>query len=117
MQRNAQVTNKLKIKRTKFIVFLFFCVVTAPFEVRPATPQTILVAEIPETIETIERGISPIPNEQISLMDSSTEPALSRLQNTDDHVELLKVTYEDKINKLHDSYQWVFSINFPYWSN
>ncbi|CAF3579709.1 unnamed protein product [Rotaria sp. Silwood1] len=81
------------------------CTMTAPMEVRVPTPTTVYVPQVLTPVETHEKAISPVAATPTIVVDQSTEPALSRLTIIDDQVESIKATYEDKINKLHESYQ------------
>lgn len=76
-------------------------------EVRVPTPTTVYVSQPPPPVETHEKAISPVVLPPIAVLDQSTEPAMSRLTNVDEQLETIKSTYEEKISKLHDSYQYV----------
>jgi transcriptional antiterminator len=95
MQQNAQVNLKNFLLNIKY-----FDLVTAPMEVGVSTQKVVSVPQVSTPIETHEKPIS-------SFVDESTEPALSRLGVTDDHTEIIKATYEDKIAKLHENYQYI----------
>jgi hypothetical protein len=86
--------------------------VTAPLEVRVPTPKPVSVLQVPSNIETREKAISPVLMPPTIVVDDSTEPALSRLTASEDHVEIVKATYEDKITKLHENYQYVIFLIF-----
>lgn len=106
MQRNAQVHNRylyfIKIK----ICICFIFVVTPPMEApTPPPPTTVYVPQVPTPVEKQDKSLSPLEATPRVVVDQSTEPAPSRLTNNDDTVELMKATYEDKISKLHESYQ------------
>jgi hypothetical protein len=76
-------------------------------EVRMPTPKPVSVPQISLPVETHEKAVSPAVIPPIVVVDESTEPAPSRLIALDDHVETIKATYEDKITKLHENYQYV----------
>lgn len=81
--------------------------VTAPMEVRVATPKLIHIPQPTVNVETREKAMSPFSMSTIPGIDEGTEPALSRLGDGDEHMETITAAYEDKIAKLHDNYQWV----------
>ncbi|CAF1079468.1 unnamed protein product [Rotaria sordida] len=81
------------------------CTMTAPMEVRVPTPKTVYVPQMLTPVETHEKAVSPVLTTPTSVIEQNTEPAPSRLTIVDDHVESITATYEDKINKLHESYQ------------
>ena len=77
-------------------------------EIRVPSPKTIYVPQpaAPVPAETQETASSPAPAAPaIPVVDHSTEPAQSRLENIDEHIETIKVAYEDQISKLHENYQ------------
>lgn len=87
---------------------------TAPLEIRVPSPKTIYVPQpvagpsVPPVapVETQETASSPAPvAPPVPVVDHGTEPAQSRLENIDSHIESIKVTYEDQIAKLHENYQ------------
>lgn len=87
---------------------------TAPLEIRVPSPKTIYVpqpiaaASVPPVapVETQETASSPAPViPPVPVVDHGTEPAQSRLENIDSHIESIKMTYEDQIVKLHENYQ------------
>ena len=81
---------------------------TAPIEIHAPPPTTIYVPQVLTPIETREKALSPVVTTPVAVVDESTEPALSRLAAIDENnVEMIKASYEDKINKLHESYQYV----------
>ncbi|CAF3320953.1 unnamed protein product [Rotaria socialis] len=94
------------------------CTMTAPLEIHvppplppppPPLPQqqstTVYVPQIPTPIETQDKALSPFTSTPRVGIDESTEPAPSRLTNVGDSTEAIQATYEDKISRLHESYQ------------
>ena len=80
---------------------------TAPLEVRTATPKLVhapqVVAPTPPPAEIREEVVVPVIVPPAANVEESKE-----LPTTDDQVEMVKATYEDQIAKLHDSYQYIF---------
>ncbi len=74
-------------------------------EIRVPTPKLVYVPQAAPPIEIHEKAISPVVIPSPIVVDQSTEPALSRLTTSDDHVEIIKATYEDQIAKIHENYQ------------
>jgi len=81
--------------------------VTAPMEVHTATPKLVPVPQIPSLIETREKASSSTAMLPKAVIDESTEPSASRLAVADEQVEMIKATYEDKIAKIHENYQYI----------
>ncbi len=79
-------------------------------EVQTATSRLASVPQVPSLIETREKAsssvimTSPLSKTEV---DECTEPSISRLAVADDQVEMMKATYEDKIAKIHENYQYI----------
>jgi len=85
--------------------------VTAPMEIRVPTPKPIHVPQVPVRVETREKAISPFVIPATAGVDESIESTATHSVVTDDNVETIKATYEDKIAKLHENYQYII-LNF-----
>ncbi len=78
---------------------------TAPLEIRTATPKHVPASQISQIIETRERATSSATTPPKPIVEECTEPSMSGLAITDDQMETVKATYEDKIAKIHENYQ------------
>lgn len=105
----TKCTSKFSQKLYSIQIFEFFVnLVTAPLEVRAPTPKPVPIPQPTPTpvVEVHEKVVPPvvIPPKPV-VIDESTEPALSRLAVTEEQVEMIITTYEDKISKMQESYQ------------
>jgi len=109
MQQNAQVNHRIFLFYQLNISYLNL--VTAPMEIRVPTPKPIHVPQVPVRVETREKAISPFVIPATAGVDESIESTATHSAVTDDNVETIKATYEDKIAKLHENYQYII-LNF-----
>jgi hypothetical protein len=102
MRQNAQVNQKIFLLNIQY-----FNLVTAPMEVRASTPKLVHVAQVSAPIETKPISTVAVPPSTATIVDASAEQVLTHLTATDDHVEIIKAAYEDKIAKMHENYQYI----------
>ncbi len=74
-------------------------------EIRASTPKLVHVAQVSPPIET--KAISTVAVLPPTVVDASAEQVLTHLTATDDHMEIIKAAYEDKIAKMHENYQYI----------
>jgi hypothetical protein len=111
MQQSAQVNHRIFFIIHHYVRYL--CLVTAPMEVRAPTPKIVHVPQIPSSVETREKPVPAVAIAPTAITDESKEPTSNRsveVDDDDDDVKMIKVTYEDKITKLHENYQYVILI-------
>jgi len=80
--------------------------VTAPMQVRIPTAKSAHVRQMSSPLDTREKSFSSVVIPTTEDIDESSEPNPSGLIDTDDPVEVIKATYEDKIATLHENYQY-----------
>lgn len=76
-------------------------------EIQVTTPKPAVIPQPPPPVEIPEKPMSPavVVPPPPTVVDESTEPAASHLAVTDEQVEMIIVTYEDKIAKMQEAYQ------------
>ncbi|CAF1243358.1 unnamed protein product [Adineta ricciae] len=83
------------------------CTMTAPMKVRTPTAKAMVYSPSPLiSNETSEQTIPLIvvPS-TVDLEEEDIVPTIDATEETDEQLEMIKVSYEDKIARLHESYQ------------